>query len=103
MDWLILFLSGVIGGVLNSIAGGGSFITFPALLFAGVPPIAANATNTFASCAGYISGAYALRHEIQSGTYQMNLVERALIQESNQSIQVLIPIRHSEWFQRELY
>ncbi|PMN55136.1 permease [Vibrio lentus] len=74
MDWLILFLSGVIGGVLNSIAGGGSFITFPALLFAGVPPIAANATNTFASCAGYISGAYALRHEIQSGTKQLKLV-----------------------------
>ncbi|CDT85594.1 Putative membrane protein [Vibrio coralliirubri] len=73
MDWLILFLSGVIGGVLNSIAGGGSFITFPALLFAGVPPIAANATNTFASCAGYISGAYALRHEIQSGTKQLKL------------------------------
>ena len=74
MDWLILFLTGVIGGVLNSIAGGGSFITFPALLFAGVPLIAATATNTFASCAGYISGAYALRHEISSGTKPRKLV-----------------------------
>lgn len=52
------------GGFINSIAGGGSFITFPALLFVGVPPVAANATNTFASCFGYISGAYAFRKEL---------------------------------------
>ncbi|MGR5559124.1 sulfite exporter TauE/SafE family protein [Vibrio fortis] len=73
MEWLILFLAGVLGGILNSIAGGGSFVTFPALLFVGVPPVAANATNTFASCAGYISGAYALRQEILSGTKQLKL------------------------------
>ncbi|MBW3696932.1 sulfite exporter TauE/SafE family protein [Vibrio sp. T187] len=72
-DWFVLFASGVIGGVLNSIAGGGSFITFPALLFAGVPPVAANATNTFASSAGYLSGAYALRKEILTGTKQLKL------------------------------
>lgn len=52
--------------MLNSIAGGGTFITFPALLFAGVPPISANATNTFASCSGYISGAYAFRKELHA-------------------------------------
>ncbi|WP_261881576.1 sulfite exporter TauE/SafE family protein [Vibrio pelagius] len=73
MEWLILFLAGVLGGILNSIAGGGSFVTFPALLFVGVPPVAANATNTFASCAGYISGAYALKQEILSGTKQLKL------------------------------
>ena len=61
---LSLFTAGFFGGILNSIAGGGSFITFPALLFFGVPPISANATNTFASCAGYLSGAYALRKEL---------------------------------------
>lgn len=63
---LFLFAAGFFGGVLNAIAGGGSFITFPALLFVGVPPISANATNTFASCAGYLSGAYALRRELES-------------------------------------
>ena len=63
-ELLILFAAGFFGGILNSIAGGGSFITFPALLFAGVPPISANATNTFSSCAGYLSGAYAFRNEI---------------------------------------
>jgi hypothetical protein len=47
------------------VAGGGSFITFPALLAAGVAPISANATNTFASCSGYISGAWAFRRELR--------------------------------------
>ncbi|MFT6924602.1 MAG: putative membrane protein YfcA [Psychromonas sp.] len=63
-ELVFLFLAGFFGGVLNSIAGGGSFITFPALIFVGIPPITANATNTFASCAGYMSGTYALRKEI---------------------------------------
>ena len=64
MDEMGLFLAGLIGGMVNSIAGGGSFIAFPALLTAGVPPIAANATNTFASCAGYLSGAAGFRHAL---------------------------------------
>ncbi|MCB1914525.1 MAG: sulfite exporter TauE/SafE family protein [Rhodocyclaceae bacterium] len=64
LEPVLLFLAGVFGGVLNSVAGGGSFITFPALMAAGVAPISANATNTFASCAGYLSGVYALRREL---------------------------------------
>ncbi|MDX2456697.1 MAG: sulfite exporter TauE/SafE family protein [Gammaproteobacteria bacterium] len=60
----LLFIAGLFGGMLNTIAGGGTFITFPALLLAGVPPVSANATNTFASCSGYISGAYAFRKEL---------------------------------------
>jgi len=66
IDLPLLFIAGFFGGMLNSIAGGGTFITFPALLFAGVPPISANATNTFASCSGYISGAYAFRKELRA-------------------------------------
>lgn len=61
----LLLGAGFFGAVLNSIAGGGSFITFPALLLVGVPPISANATNTFAACAGYLSGAYAFRDDIR--------------------------------------
>ncbi|MCL9773913.1 sulfite exporter TauE/SafE family protein [Vibrio methylphosphonaticus] len=64
LQLLLLFIAGVFGGILNSIAGGGSFITFPALIFVGVPPIVANATNTFASCAGYLSGSFAFRRQI---------------------------------------
>ena len=70
-EWLFLFVAGVLGGVVNSIAGGGSFITFPALLFVGVPPIAANATNTFSSCSGYISGAIAFRQDMMVHKHEL--------------------------------
>jgi len=63
-EMIFLFVSGVLGGILNSVAGGGSFITFPALLLVGVPPISANATNTFASCSGYLSGTCAFRRDL---------------------------------------
>ncbi|MDP7408217.1 MAG: TSUP family transporter, partial [Luminiphilus sp.] len=66
-----LFLAGLIGGMVNAIAGGGSFITFPALMAAGVSPIAANATNTFASSAGYLSGAAGFRHELWAHRRQL--------------------------------
>ncbi|HET6176499.1 MAG TPA: sulfite exporter TauE/SafE family protein [Candidatus Sulfotelmatobacter sp.] len=60
---LFLFFAGVLGGALNSVAGGGSFIAFPALLFTGVPPIPANATNTIALWTGAAAsgGAYRKR------------------------------------------
>lgn len=53
----------MLGGALNSVAGGGSFIAFPALLFTGVPPIPANATNTIAlwTAAAASGGAYRSR------------------------------------------
>ncbi|MGC1372187.1 MAG: sulfite exporter TauE/SafE family protein [Candidatus Sulfotelmatobacter sp.] len=45
---IFLFLAAIIAGTLNAVAGGGSFVSFPALLFLRVPPVAANATNTVA-------------------------------------------------------
>lgn len=51
-------------GVLNAIAGGGSFLTFPALVFAGVPPIAANATSAIAVCPGYLGSTLGFRQEL---------------------------------------
>ncbi len=57
---IFLFFAGALGGALNAVAGGGSFIAFPALMFTGVAPIAANATNTVALWVGVTasSGAY---------------------------------------------
>ena len=57
---IFLFFAGVLGGALNAVAGGGSFIAFPALMFSGVPPIQANATNAVALWVGVTasSGAY---------------------------------------------
>ena len=57
MEILLLLGAGLIAGAVNSLAGGGSFIAFPALLLAGVPPVMANATNTFAAWPGYLAGA----------------------------------------------
>ena len=53
MQDLALLLAAAFGaGILNTIAGGGTFLTFPALVFAGVPPVAANATSTVAAFPG---------------------------------------------------
>ena len=64
--YIFLFVAGVLGGALNAVAGGGSFIAFPALMFAGIPPIAANATNTVALWVGVTasSGAYRKHFDI---------------------------------------
>lgn len=64
--WLFLFFAGVMGGALNSVAGGGSFIGLPALLYAGIPPVAANATNTLALWPGAVSSAVAYRRDTRA-------------------------------------
>lgn len=61
---VFLFFAGLVAGMVNSITGGGSFISFPALLLAGVPPIQANATNTVAIWPGLISGMAGYRREV---------------------------------------
>ncbi len=62
----LLFFAAALGGALNSVAGGGSFIAFPALLFTGVPAIRANATNTVALWPGSVASAGAYRKELQA-------------------------------------
>jgi uncharacterized membrane protein YfcA len=61
---LLLFVSAVLGGTLNAVAGGGSFFTFPALLFTGVAPIEANATSTVALWPGSVASTGAYRREL---------------------------------------
>lgn len=64
MTELLLLVAGLIAGTINTLAGGGSFVLFPALLFAGVPPVIANASNTYASLPGYMSGAIGFWRDI---------------------------------------
>ena len=52
---ILLFTAAVLAGIMNSVAGGGSFISFPALIFTGVLPIPANATNTVAVWPGSVA------------------------------------------------
>ena len=61
---IFLFFAGALGGALNAVAGGGSFIAFPALLFTGVAPIPANATNTVALWVGVTASGGAFRKHL---------------------------------------
>jgi uncharacterized membrane protein YfcA len=60
----LLFLAAMLAGALNSVAGGGGFIAFPALIFSGIPPINANATNTIALWPGTVASTGAYRREL---------------------------------------
>jgi len=60
---IALFFAAMMGGALNSVAGGGSFISFPTLIFTGVPPIQANATSTVALWPGSVASIGAYRRE----------------------------------------
>lgn len=61
IDLGIVVAAALAGGLLNALAGGGSFFTLPALIFTGVPPVAANATGTTALLPGYIASAWRAR------------------------------------------
>lgn len=66
MGTALILLAAFGAGVLNTIAGGGTFLTFPALVFSGVPPVAANATSAVAVFPGYLGGAVGFRRELGS-------------------------------------
>jgi hypothetical protein len=61
---VILIAAAFLGGALNSLAGGGTLVTFPALLFAGLNPIDANASSVVALFSGTFAGAWAYRRNI---------------------------------------
>lgn len=64
-QYLLIFGAAMLAGGLNGIAGGGSFILFPALMFVGMPPIPANATNSIALLPGTLASAGAYRNEFE--------------------------------------
>ena len=64
--YLLLMAAAFAAGVINSVAGGGSFLTFPALVFAGVPAVVANASSTVALVPSAVTAAYAYREDIRS-------------------------------------
>ncbi|SMH44910.1 sulfite exporter TauE/SafE family protein [Azospirillum agricola] len=64
MTETLLLVAAFLAGAMNAVAGGGSFLTLPALIYAGVPPVAANATGTVALLPGYASGVYGYRNDL---------------------------------------
>ncbi len=78
IEGLVIVAAAFAAGVLNAIAGGGSFLTLPALVFAGVPPIVANATGTLAVTPGYLGGVVGFRRELAQQP-RARLVQQAAI------------------------
>jgi len=60
-EGILLFTASLIGSAMNAVAGGGSFFTFPALIFTGLPILNANATSTVALFPGTITSSYSYR------------------------------------------
>jgi uncharacterized membrane protein YfcA len=63
---ILIVLAAFFAGALNAVAGGGSFLTLPALVFIGVPPVIANATGTVALLPGYIAGAWGFKDDLKA-------------------------------------
>ena len=62
---VLLAAAGFLAGALNAAAGGGSLISFPALIAVGYPPLTANVTNNIAVAPGYVTGATGYRRELR--------------------------------------
>ena len=78
LDGALLGGAAALAGALNAVAGGGSFLTLPALAMVGVPLVSANATGTAALLPGYLAGAWALRKEL-SGPMSPSLLRLGLL------------------------
>lgn len=70
-DHLLAALAAVGAGAVNALAGGGTLLTFPALVALGVPAVRANVTNTVALCPGYFGGAHAQRRDLADQQHRL--------------------------------
>jgi uncharacterized membrane protein YfcA len=70
-EYILIALAAMAAGAVNALAGGGTLITFPTLVFVGVPPVAANVTNTVALCPGYLGATLAQKKDLQGQRKRM--------------------------------
>lgn len=66
LESIIILVAGVVAGSINSIAGGGSLISFPALIWLGRDPLLANATNTISIWPASLAAAWGFRRELMT-------------------------------------
>ncbi|GIG90225.1 sulfite exporter TauE/SafE family protein [Plantactinospora endophytica] len=71
---LLLLAAGLAAGMVNAVAGGGSLITFPAMIAVGLPPIAANVSNSMAVCPGYLASVLGSRADLPDRRWLLRLV-----------------------------
>lgn len=79
LQLLLAGLAAIAAGAVNALAGGGTLITFPMLVFLGVPPVTANVTNTVALCPGYFGGTLAQRADLRGQEKRLRLIVPASI------------------------
>lgn len=98
----IIAVAAFLAGAVNSVAGGGTFFSFPALLAVGVPPVIANASNAVSLWPGSLAGAWAFRRELRRFAKALPLLSviaffggiaggLLLLHTSNERFAVLIP------------
>ena len=73
-EFAIAGLAAVAAGIINALAGGGTLVSFPALIALGIPEVAANITNTVALCPGYLGGAIAQRKDLAGQGHRLRLL-----------------------------
>ncbi len=64
VDYIAIGLAALAAGAMNAVAGGGTLISFPVMTALGMPPVAANVTNTVALCPGFMGGILAQRRDL---------------------------------------
>lgn len=64
LGYVVIGLAGFVAGAINAIAGGGTLISFPALMWVGRSAVVANATNTVAIWPGSLAGVFGFRHDL---------------------------------------
>lgn len=70
----VAFLSAFAAGLINAVAGGGTLLTFPTLVWLGLPPVTANATNTLSIWPGSLGGMWGFRGEMRHTERRMLLL-----------------------------
>lgn len=88
--------AGAGAGIVNAVAGGGSLITFPALLAVGLNPVAANVTNSIAVTPGYLASVYGSRHDLDTTTARRVVVTAALGSIGGSALLLATPARAFE-------
>lgn len=96
----LLAVAAFAAGALNAVAGGGSFLTFPALVFAGLPPIAANATGAVAVSPGYLGSTLGFRRELAALPRRRLRAEALVSAAGGLAGALLLLVTPAAWFAR---
>jgi len=102
VDAVFLFVAGFLSGVVNAIAGGGTFLTFGAMTLTGLPPIVASATSAITQFPGYVTSTLAYAREIRADKREAMVLGAwslvggligalILVSMSNAAFRVLVP------------